>query len=264
MESLDRQIDQVAELVAKSEKIIFFTGAGVSTESGIPDFRGPDGIWNKIEDHNDLYIDRFLSDSNVRKMHWEFFTRGDLNVTQYQPNPAHYAIAELEKMGKLYGVVTQNVDGLHQKAGVSENMLFQLHGDGSHATCLSCTTRYAMEEIIEWMAKDKDIDEPKCAACKGILKPEVVFFGEQLPWGVLMESEKRSRSCDLCIVVGSTLIVHPAAMIPQYAQQGGAKLVIINIGPTEMDRQADIRIDAKAGEVTPRILQRAKEIMGVG
>ena len=129
MESLDQQIEQAAELVAKSEKIIFFTGAGVSTESGIPDFRGPDGIWNKI-DHEDLYIDRFLSDSNVRKMHWGFFIGGELNMTQYQPNPAHYAIAELEKMGKLYGVVTQNVDGLHQKAGVSENMVFQLHGDG--------------------------------------------------------------------------------------------------------------------------------------
>ena len=263
MESLDQQIEQVADLVAKSEKIIFFTGAGVSTESGIPDFRGPDGIWNKI-DHEDLYIDRFLSDSNVRKMHWEFFIGGALNMTQYQPNPAHYAIAELEKMGKLYGVVTQNVDGLHQKAGVSENMVFQLHGDGSHATCLSCTTRYAMEEIIEWMAKDKDLDEPKCAACKGMLKPDAVFFGEQLPWGVLMESEKRSRSCDLCIVLGSSLVVYPAAMIPQYAQQGGAKLVIINMGPTEMDRLADIRIDAKAGEVTPRILERAKEKMGDG
>jgi NAD-dependent deacetylase len=262
MESIDQQIEQVAELVAKSERIIFFTGAGVSTESGIPDFRGPDGILSKY-DIEILYIDRFLSDSKVRKLHWEFLNGGELDMTQYQPNPAHYAIAELEKMGKLYGVVTQNVDGLHQKAGVSENMVFQLHGDLSHATCLSCKTRYPMEEIIEWMAKDKDIDEPKCAACNGMLKPNAVFYGEPLPRRVSMESEKRSRSCDLCIIVGSTLVVYPAALIPQYAQQGGAKLVIINIGPTEMDRMADIRIDAKAGEVTPKILEKAKKKMGV-
>ena len=119
-----------------------------------------------------------------------------------------------------------------------------------------------MEKIIEWMAKDNDLDEPKCAACKEMVKPDVVFFDEQLPRGVLMESEKRSRSCDLCIVVGSSLVVYPAALIPQYAQQGGAKLVIINMGPTEMDRLADIRIDAKAGEVTPKIIARVKEKMG--
>jgi NAD-dependent deacetylase len=262
MESMEQQIEQVAELVAKSERIIFFTGAGHSTESGIPDFRGPDGIWSKY-DFEDFYIDRFLSDSKVRKMVWELLTGGELNIFQAQPNPAHYVIAELEKMGKLYGVVTQNIDGLHQKAGVSENKVFQLHGDLSHAKCLSCTTRYAMEEIIEWMAKDKDLDEPKCAACKGMLKPNVVFLGEQLPRGVLMESEKRSRSCDLCIVVGSTLVIYPAALIPQYAQQGGAKLVIINMGPTEMDRMADIRIDAEAGEVTTKILEKVKKKMGV-
>jgi NAD-dependent deacetylase len=261
MESIEQQIEQVADLVSTSEQIIFFTGLGISTESGIPDFRGPDGILSKI-DSDVLYIDRFLSDSNVRKMHWEFITSDQLKLTGAQPNPAHYAIADIEQMGKLYGVVTQNVDGLHQKAGVSENMVFQLHGDLSHAKCLSCTTRYPMEEIVKRMKKDKDIDEPKCAACKGMLKPDAVFFGEQLPWAVLMESEKRSRSCDLCIVVGSSLVVYPAALIPQYAQQGGAKLVIINEGPTEMDRMADIRIDAKAGVVTPQIVARAKEIMG--
>jgi NAD-dependent deacetylase len=250
MEAMEQQIEQAAELVLTSERIIFFTGAGVSTESGIPDFRGPDGIFSKGKyNEDDLHIDRFLSDSKFRKMLWEEFTSGDLNWTEKQPNPAHYAIADLEQMGKLYGVVTQN-------------MVFQLHGDLSHAKCLSCATRYPMEEIVKWMKKDKDIDEPKCAACKGMLRPDVVFYGEQLPWAVLMESEKRSRSCDLCIVLGSSLIVYPAALIPQYAQQGGAKLVIINMGPTEMDRMADIRIDAKAGEVTPKIVASAKEKMG--
>ena len=254
MNSIDQQIEQVAELVAKSERIIFFTGAGVSTESGIPDFRGPDGIWSKY-DPEDFTIDRFLSDGKVRKLHWEFLTGGGLNMTQAQPNPAHYAIAELEKMGKLYGVVTQNVDGLHQKAGVSENMVFQLHGDLSHAKCLSCTTRYPMEEIIEWMVKDKDLDEPKCAACKGMLKPDAVFFGEQLPWGILMESEKRSRNCDLCIVLGSSLVVYPAASIPEIASSSGARLMIVNRDKTPLDYKADLVIHGSAAEIMERIMQ---------
>ena len=258
VESMEQLIEQAADLVSTSERIIVFTGAGVSTESGIPDFRGPDGIWSKY-DPEIFAIDRFLSDSQTRKLHWKLFAGGELTIAPAQPNPGHYAIAELEKMGKLHGVVTQNVDGLHQKAGVSENMVFQLHGDLSHASCLSCNTRYPMEKIVEWMKED--IDEPECGQCKDMLKPDAVLIGEQLPFEVLTESESRSRSCDLCIVMGSTLSVYPGSLIPRYAQQGGAKLVIINIGPTEMDRMADIRIEAKTGEATPKIIARAKEKM---
>ena len=119
--------------------------------------------------------------------------------------------------------------------------------------------RYPMEEIVEWMKED--VDEPECGQCKGMLKPDAVLFGEQLPFDVLTESERRSRSCDLCIVLGSTLSIYPAAHIPRYAQQGGAKLIIINMGPTEMDSMADIRIEAKTGEATPKIIARAKEKM---
>ena len=261
VESMEQLIEQAADLVSTSERIIVFTGAGVSTESGIPDFRGPDGIWSKYDFDPEIIfsIDRFLSDSQARKLLWDLLAGGGLIMTQAQPNPGHYAIVELEKMGKLHGVVTQNTDGLHQKAGVSENMVFQLHGDLSHASCLSCNTRYPMEEIVEWMKED--IDEPECGQCKGMLRPDAVLYGEQLPFEVLTESESRSRSCDLCIVLGSTLRINPAADIPRYAQQGGAKLVIINIGPTEMDRMADIRIEAKTGEVTPKIIARAKEKM---
>ena len=260
MELLEQQIEKTAQLVSKSGRIVFFTGAGVSTESGIPDFRGPDGIWSKY-DPEDFTIDRFLSDKRVRKMNWNLLAGGELTFTRAVPNAAHYAIAELERMGKLHGVITQNVDGLHQKAGVSEDMVFQLHGDLSHAKCLRCGRRYPMEEIVECLKKD--MDEPACKSCSGMLKPDAVFFGEQLPFEVLMESERRSRTCDLCIVLGSSLVVYPAALIPRYAQQGGAKLVIINMGPTEMDRMADIRIEAKAGAVTPRIIQRAKEKLGI-
>ena len=203
VESMEQLIEQAADLVSTSEQILIFTGSGVSTESGIPDFRGPDGILSKYDDEDFLSIDRFLSDSQTRKLLWELFAGGELTIAPAQPNPGHYAIAELEQMGKLHGVVTQNMDGLHQKAGVSENMVFQLHGDWSHARCLSCNTRYPMEEIIEWMKED--IDEPECGQCKGMLKPDAVLFGEQLPFEVLTESKSRSQSCDLCIVLGSTL-----------------------------------------------------------
>jgi len=260
MEIIEQQIEEVADLVLESERIIVFTGAGVSTESGIPDFRGPGGIWSKY-DPEDFTIERFLSDRRARKMHWDLLTGGELMITEAQPNPAHYAIAELEKMGKLFGVITQNIDGLHQKAGVSEDMVFQLHGDLSHAKCLSCGKRYPMEEIAEWLREG--IDEPECGGCKGILKPDAVFFGEQLPVDVLRESERRSRACDLCIVLGSSLVVYPAALIPMYALRDGAKLVIINMGPTEMDGLAQVRIEGKAGEVTPRIIERVKDKLKV-
>jgi NAD-dependent deacetylase len=257
---LDQQIEEVADLIVASDRIICFTGAGVSTESGIPDFRGPDGIWTKY-DPDDFTIQKFLSDKEVRKKHWELLTSSELKMTGAEPNPAHYAIAELEGIGKLYGVITQNVDGLHQKAGVSEDMVFQLHGDMSHAKCLSCGTRYPMEEMEKRVKQG--LEEPTCDHCGGTLKPDAVFFGEQLPLDVLMESERRSRTCDLCIALGSSLVVFPAANIPIYAMRSGAKLVIINVGPTELDEVAYIRIQGKAGEVTPRIIARVKEKMGL-
>jgi NAD-dependent deacetylase len=253
---LNQQIEEVADLVVASGRIIVFTGAGVSTESGIPDFRGPGGIWSKY-DPDDFTIQKFLSDQAVRKKHWELLIDSELKMTGAEPNAAHYAIAELEQMGKLYGVITQNVDGLHQKAGVSDEMVFQLHGDMSHAKCLSCGTRYPMEEMAERVKKG--IEEPTCDHCGGILKPDAVFFGEQLPLDVLTESERRSRTCDLCIALGSTLVVFPAANIPIYAARSGAKLVIINVGPTELDEVAHVRIEGKAGQVTPRIIERAKQ-----
>jgi NAD-dependent deacetylase len=185
-----------------------------------------------------------------------------MSMAKVRPNPAHYAITELEKLGRLHAVVTQNVDGLHQKAGVSEGLVFQLHGDLSHAVCLGCRKRYPMETIAEWLKSG--MEEPECQNCKGMLKPDAVLFGEQLPVQTLMEAERRSRTCDVCIVLGSTLTVYPAALIPQYAIQTGAKLVIINMGPTELDRLADIRIEGKAGVIATQILKRVKTKLGIG
>jgi len=255
--TLEKQIEEAAHLVADARRVIVFTGAGVSTESGIPDFRGPGGLWSKY-DPEDFTIERFLSDRAVRVKHWELLTGNEFIIADAAPNPGHYAIAELQTMGKLYGVITQNVDGLHQKAGVSEGMVFELHGDLSHAKCLSCSQRYPMQQVKEWLRQG--IQEPQCPACKGMLKPDAVFFGEQLPYEVLMESERRSRNCDLCLVLGSTLVVYPAASMPVHAFQAGARLVIINMGPTAMDDLATLRIEGKAGEVMPRIVAKAKEL----
>jgi len=256
MGDIEKQIKEVAELIRRSAKVLVFTGAGVSTESGIPDFRGADGIWSKY-DPEDFTIQRFLSDKQARKMHWDLLSDGELSMFKADPNPAHYAVTELKETGKLHGVVTQNVDGLHQKAGLPDDMVFQLHGDLSHAKCLACGARFPMQTVAEWM--HDDIDEPVCNDCQGMLKPDAVLFGEQLPVNVLTEAERRSRECDLCIVLGSTLSVYPAALIPRYAKEQGAKLVIVNLGPTELDGYADIRIEGKAGEIVPQIIKRAKK-----
>ena len=258
MTTWQHQAQTVAELIAAAQRVLIFTGAGISTESGIPDFRGPDGIWKKY-DPDDFTIEKFLSDEAVRKRQWQMLSNGDLAMSKAQPNAAHYAITELNKLGKLYGVVTQNVDGLHQKAGVPEDLVFQLHGNLSRAVCLGCGRRYPMETVAGWL--NQGMLDPACHFCMGMLKPDAVLFGEQLPSKILLESERRSRSCDVCIVMGSTLSVFPANLIPQYARQAGARLVIINLGPTEMDQMAHIRIEGKAGEVAALIIQHLKSKM---
>ncbi|MBW2514279.1 MAG: NAD-dependent deacylase [Deltaproteobacteria bacterium] len=255
MTNLMRQVEEVAGLITGAKRVLVFTGAGVSTESGIPDFRGTDGIWQKY-DPEDFTIQKFLSDKQVRKTQWQLLSNGDLSMSKVRPNPAHYAITELEAMGKLYGVVTQNVDGLHQKAGVSREIVFQLHGDLSHAVCLGCGRRYPMDRVAEWL--NQGMEDPACHLCMGMLKPDAVLFGEQLPMKVLMESERRSRKCDICMVLGSTLSVYPACLIPQYAAQAGATLIIINMGPTELDHLAHIRIEGMAGDVAPKIVRLVK------
>lgn len=255
--NLQQKIEEVADYIVKLQRIIVFTGAGVSTESGIPDFRSPGGIWTKY-DPDDFTIQKFLSSNKVREKHWSLLTDSEM-IKDAEPNPAHYAIAELEQMGKLYGVITQNVDGLHQKAGVSDDLVFQLHGDMSHAKCLSCGKRYPIEDMA--LKLKQGIKEPVCDECKGILKPDAVFFGEQLPIDVLREAERRSQTCDMCIVLGSSLVVYPAASMPVIALRAKAKLIIINIGPTGLDSSAHVHIEEKAGEVTPKIIAKAKEKM---
>ena len=254
--TLKELIDEVADLIVSSKRIVVFTGAGISTESGIPDFRGPDGLWTKF-DPEDFTYQIFVTSREARKRLWGMSKTVGLSWQDMKPNDAHYAVAELEKLGKLDCVITQNVDGLHQKAGCSEDKVIQLHGNMQWAKCLSCGERWRNEEVMRWV--EAGAEDPECVKCGGIIKPEGVFFGEAMPVKETMEAERRSSMCDLCIVIGSSLVVYPAALMPQYAVQSGAKLVIINEGETSLDHAADIRIDDKAGKVMSQVVKKVKK-----
>ena len=258
-QNLNNLIDRVADLIINARRVVVFTGAGISTESGIPDFRSPGGIWDRF-DPDDFTYQKFVTDPESRRKQWQMLREGGL-TTEAKPNPSHYAIAELDRLGKLDCVITQNVDNLHQKGGVPDNKVFELHGNMQWAICLSCGQRYPFEQIRVRLSNGEEI--PDCEVCHGILKPDAVFFGEALPEKVLTEATRRSSNCNLFIVIGSTLVVYPAAYMPTYAVSSGAKLVILNLSSTPMDQEATVVIRAKAGETMPKILQRVKEGTGV-
>lgn len=250
---LDYLAGQVADLILEAKRVIVFTGAGISTESGIPDFRGPDGLWTKL-DPDDFTIQKFMSSRETRKLQWAMLAEGGL-LMDVEPNAAHHAIAELEKIGKLECVITQNVDNLHQKAGNSPDRVFELHGNMKWVRCMGCNRRVPIEGILQRL---KDEEVPDCQVCNGILKPDGVFFGEALPQKTLNDAIHHSRHCDLFIVIGSTLVVYPAAYMPMYAREVGAKLVIINLGSTPLDSQATVLISAKAGEAMSKVVEKVR------
>jgi len=252
--AVDQGIRDIAAGILAAKRIVVFTGAGVSTESGIPDFRSPGGIWTKF-DPEDFTIFKFLSSSETRKKQWRILVESGL-LSNAEPNRAHRAIADLEGMGKLDCVITQNIDNLHQKAGNSPEIVFELHGNMNRAKCLACGAMYPIGQALKQLDKG---DEPECESCSGMLKPDVVFFGESLPAEVLHEATRRSKICDLFIVIGSSLAVYPAAYMPAYAKEGGAKLAIINASTTTHDMQADILVNAGAGDVMEKIISIVRE-----
>jgi NAD-dependent deacetylase len=251
---MEAKIHKVAEMIAAAGKIVIFTGAGISTESGIPDFRGPGGIWTKV-DPEDFTIDKYLSSSETRKKIWHFLVEGGL-MFNAEPNPAHYAIVELEKMNKLSSVITQNVDNLHQRAGNNPEIVHELHGNMRWLICLDCRRRYPVEFVKQNSPSFYHV--PTCEHCHGILKPDVVLFGEALPQDTLRLATQDAEECDLFIVIGSSLVVYPAAYMPLYAKRSGADIVIINVGSTEQDHIADIIIDAPAGKTMTKIVERLR------
>jgi NAD-dependent deacetylase len=175
------------------------------------------------------------------------------------PNRAHYAIAELEKMGKLSSVITQNVDNLHQKSGNNPDIVHELHGNMKWILCLNCRQRYPLGEIIQNVSSEDSF--PECKKCGGVLKPDVIFFGEALPEKTLRAATKESQACDLFIVIGSSLAVYPAAFLPLQAKRSGARMAIVNLGPTEQDHIADVIINRSAGETMTEIVDGVKNIL---
>lgn len=251
---MEDEINKVAAMINQAKRIVFFTGAGVSTESGIPDFRSPGGLWTRF-DPDDFTIDKFVNSRETRKKMWKILLEGGL-MADAVPNAAHYAIAELEKMGKLSSIITQNVDNLHQKAGNSPALVHELHGNMQWLVCLDCGETFPVELMLLKSTCEDNV--PDCANCGGILKPDVVFFGEALPQKVLEQATYSAQECDLFIVIGSSLVVYPAAYMPQYAKSARASVVIINIGPTDQDDLADVIIDHSAGETMTKIMERLR------
>jgi NAD-dependent deacetylase len=254
-EKLDTLAERVADLILAAQKVVVFTGAGVSTESGLPDFRSPGGIWDRF-DPDDFTYHKFISHPKTRRLWWQLIREGSLAL-EIKPNPAHHAIAELERLGKLDTVITQNIDNLHQTAGVPDEKVFELHGNLKWAVCLGCGQRYPFEQVKTKLDEGEDV--PQCPACSGILKPNIVFFGEMLPEGVFEAAVQHAENADLFMVIGSTMIVYPAADIPARAHCSGAKLVIINLSPTPMDYEAAVLIRARAGETMAKVMERVRE-----
>ncbi len=240
-------IEQLRQMTTEAKRMVAFTGAGISAESGIPTYRGDDGVWHKYDPTKYADINHFFKEPEY---YWQFFQEVRYpGLKQATPNDAHRALAVLENNGSLRAIITQNIDGLHQLAG--SNRVLELHGNTRRISCLSCEKQYTMDEIYQQL--DLELP-PACRLCKGVLKPEVVFFGESLPSGVLSDALVEASQCDLFMVVGSSLVVQPAATLPVMAKQKGAKLVIINKDPTPLDAQADLVFYSRASGVLQKVI----------
>ena len=236
----------LADLIRLRQPCVVLTGAGVSTESGIPDFRSPTGLWAKFDPLEYGSIEAFRRDP--LKV-WSFYKPRVAMLTQAEPNPAHLALAELERLCLVEAVVTQNIDRLHERAGSRE--VVEVHGSIRTATCPRCGESYGLERVLELLAA---ADAPACPACGEILKPDVVFFGELLAPGTIERAHELARRARLLLVVGSALEVYPVAGLPGETLSAGGELALVNRGPTPYDAQARLRLDASAGKVLPAVV----------
>lgn len=249
---MSEPIEKIAELIVQSRRIVVFVGAGLSTESGIPDFRSPGGVWDKY-DPQEFYFQRFLESEASREKYWQMATEMYESMKDAEPNRAHVAIAELEQLGKLDCLITQNIDGLHIKAGNSPDKVLELHGTAMHVTCLSCHKRYDRDAIQRRITGGERA--PRCDECGGPLKPATISFGQSMPARETQAAYEHSAACDLFIVIGSSLVVQPAAQMPLIAKQSGAKLVIINRDETPCDPIADCIVHAQAGPTMAAVIE---------
>jgi len=240
-------VDELRGMIAHARNIVAFTGAGISTESGIPDFRSPGGLWTK---YRPIEFGDFLASAEMRREAWRRKFAMDDVMLKATPNAGHRALARLIEQGRMGAVITQNIDGLHQASGVPDDKVIELHGNGTYAKCLDCSRRYELDWVRETFAIDERL--PLCSACRGIIKTATISFGQSMPEAEMERAREVTMAADLFIVLGSSLVVYPAAGFPIMAKRNGSRLVIVNREPTDQDELADLVINAEIGATMSR------------
>jgi NAD-dependent deacetylase len=238
----EKAISALAALLGASRHAVLFTGAGMSTDSGIPDYRSPGGVWDRFRP---VDFSEFLASADGQREFWQRkFATHDM-IADAEPNRGHRAVVKLMEQGELASIITQNVDGLHQKSGVPEDHVIELHGNTTYAVCLECATRHDLGPIRDAFLADESL--PQCTACGGLVKTGTISFGQTMPEEPMRRAEEASRKADLMIAVGSSLVVYPAAGFPVLAKREGSRLAILNREPTELDPLADLVIHDEIG-----------------
>ncbi len=242
--------DELRQLVTECQRAVIFTGAGMSTESGIPDFRSPGGLWTN---NMPIYFDDFVRSADMRREAWKRKFAMEESFAGARPSRGHMAISHLVRIGRVSHVITQNIDNLHQESGIPEDNIIELHGNGSYAKCLSCDRRYEND----WVRQQFEAtgDGPNCTACDGLIKSATISFGQAMPEQEMNRAEEATLACDLFIAMGSSLVVFPAAGFPILAKRNGARLVIVNREPTDIDDMADLVLHDEIGDVMEPFLK---------
>lgn len=241
------KVDELKRMIADAKSIVAFTGAGISTESGIPDFRSPGGIWTR---YKPIEFGDFLASAEARRETWRRKFATHETVQKATPNAGHRALARLVDAGKMAAVITQNIDGLHQASGVPDAQVIELHGNTTYAACLECRRRYELDWVRQIFAVDERL--PVCTACGGLIKTATISFGQSMPEAEMQRAHEVTLAADLFMVLGSSLVVYPAAGFPTLAKRNGSRLVIINREPTDQDEIADLVINAEIGSTMSR------------
>ena len=250
-EDNERLLSAVRSWIEAARRLVVLTGAGISTESGIPDFRGPQGVWTRNpEAEKQSTIQHYVADPEVRRRAWQ--SRLDSPAWEAQPNAGHRALVALERRGKLDTLITQNIDGLHQAAGSSPERVVEVHGTMREVVCLACGERAPIERALARVRAGEE--DPPCRTCGGILKSATISFGQSLVAGDIARAERAARQCDLLLAIGTKLSVWPVAGVVPVAKDAGARVVILNAEPTDMDGLADAVLRGSIGEILPRLI----------
>ena len=248
---IDVELEKLQSLLDESKRAVVFTGAGISTESGIPDFRSPGGVWTT---NQPIQFNDFMSAEEMRRETWRRKINTDKSIRAAEPNRGHRAVEKLIRLGKVSNIITQNIDGLHQESGVPDDQIIELHGNSTYATCLERGLRHEIDDIMAAFQVDETL--PHCNDCDSpYVKPATISFGQSMPEDAMQRARVATDQCDLFISLGSSLVVYPAAGFPVIAKNNGAQLVIVNRDPTEMDHIADLVLNREIGPTLGEVVE---------